>query len=50
MTKIVYDDGTMAGKPAPDCYLAAAGSVKDGIVERLRQELKEMKKELQKVD
>ena len=23
-TKIVYDDGTMAGKPAPDFYLAAA--------------------------
>jgi beta-phosphoglucomutase-like phosphatase (HAD superfamily) len=24
VTKIVYDDGTMAGKPAPDFYLAAA--------------------------
>lgn len=25
--KIIYDDGTQAGKPAPDMYLAAAGMI-----------------------
>jgi len=41
MVELLNRRDFQASDLADDCYLAAAGSVKDGIVERLRQELKE---------